>query len=684
MTTPAVRTDVNAAAITLLLNVHRSDLPIVVRESGGGSPQEVEAAITAQVQREHRENRLEGIPVPEELERPEERSAWKAAVRGAAEKVREASAPNISLDEALPELMTEKKARAEEAGSSSPEVSTRLAQIGQEIRDHAERRELRLSEKESSLSLAAKLGTWEKAERFLWGLEALAIFGASASYFGVLEAPSLTSVPVTTWLQVFALCLPCTVSTFVLAMAVTYIVRRFASTRLLMTIGAIVALAATLVFGIALGVLRWAAALSGDQVDEGSAALGSGALLVIVAITSIVVAGAAVAARMKTDTLRKAVEEAQREDGLFHSGEERLAHERDHLQRHLSSLDFDMRRPSELRSLFERSVKLVLERMREEQDTLRDRVTQGISAHRYLSRLSAPMREAILGELYEITPPSQEKPSETPLPAKAASRIKRTIGFLSVLLAVVLTGSVSTACGRQPTAENLIIGCDTTGTAQGEVCTSELLLQAFIPWAAEAIGSPGSLFQVMGSGGSYGDTAVFEPVIVPSKWTGDAKMARQGWRRQSLEVVAALKLPSGSEVRKNRSDLISLLLLASSKARETKDAKTRLLLASDGLLISAGFDAEKEMPRSEEVLLRMKARNLSLDLSVFESITVCGFHNKGISALKAQARERFWKQFIAETGGKAPEIRGSCRALFPPVSPALLPTEATTIAGSAN
>ena len=309
-----------------------------------------------------------------------------------------------------------------------------------------------------------------------------------------------------------------------------------------------------------------------------------------------------------------------------------------------------------------------IQRLRDEQAVIDDRVAQAQSAYRYLSQLSGPVREALITHLYELRsidvhtqPPKGEKGHNN------NGKGKHLHLFGMVLVCMVCSGMF--ACGELPAPHNLLVACDGTGESQANVCTTERLEEAFADWSSEHGVIPGASYQVITSAGSFSETQVHDAVVVPDQWNGDSRTARISWMREGLDVVGATPIPMDTPAtrRVNQSDLLSLVMVASRRAEESPEATVELLLASDGWLISYGFDARHQVPTAEQVLARLEATGAVWDLSSFSSVTFCGFHNHGTTAAKTEARERLWRELMAAGGGPEPTIRTSCKVLYPSV-----------------
>jgi hypothetical protein len=662
--------NINAPALRLL-SYTEPDREVLLVESEAGSPEGVTAGIAANVRGEQREVRLDGVRVPEELSTPEDRHGWLAAVEEAGHQGSTPGGVAVTLDHALPDFMHEKLADALAAEVRLPTASRELDQVRQHLRELDERTELHFAAAERSAPLQQRLYRWRLVEVTLWVLESLVIFGVCCAYFGILGAPTLSAIPFTSWIQIAAVSLPCVVATFVLAHAAGWVAQRVAANRTLTIILAILVGVGILVFGLALGILRWVAGSS--TVTTTTADLGSGALLIIVSITSFVVAGAVVAVRLKVNGLDQHLAAARQAEEHFATAATRLKSYYATLAAQLAELQAVIRYPAELRSNFEQGVKLVTQRFRTEETIIADRVAHALTTYRSLAQLSRPEREALITTLYELRRHDDAKP----VPARtnvALEALKRVASAITILCVAVLGGMSGTGCGPTPAPHVRIVVCDGTGASTVDVCSPDLLGEAFAAWASEAIMLPGSAFHVITTAGSYSETVAHDPIVVPSRWEGDVRLSRESWTRTGLQQVRGLPIPTDREGdgRRNQSDLVSAMALAATLARQSPAAIVEGVMASDGWFISLGFNAQQLLPQPEQVLARLQRDGSTWDLAVFSSLTICGFHNLQTTAGRAEARERLWRALIDTAKGPSPTISTTCRHQFPAI-PAALP-----------
>lgn len=212
-------------------------------------------------------------------------------------------------------------------------------------------------------------------------------------------------------------------------------------------------------------------------------------------------------------------------------------------------------------------------------------------------------------------------------------------------------------------AENRILGCDPSGPSPQDVCSSALDLALGKAWEARALDAPGSRFQLVMAGGRFSDTRIETPIISPGSWGSEPQAAMKQWQTRVQSRLEDHKIVSDHDERVNRSDLLSLLAVCARVASEVGNGGVELVLATDGRLISLGFNAEQTVPAAKSVELRMAQAGVHIDLSAFSQVTICGLNNVNTDAASAGALVTLWRSLIVDLGGPPPTILTSCRSL---------------------
>lgn len=696
-------TDIESAAIALLRGLPESDILIILREAGTGSEERLREVVTALVLHELNAAGAVVVPVPDDLS-PEEQAAWKATVAQAAVEL--VKGRLLVLDEVLPLFMRQRDRAAEAAGAQVDVVRGACSGVYAQLDASVERSDLHSAKSARPHALLLERRRWAVVAVGLGLFEALGVFAICAMHFGVLDYPSLASVPGQVWAQVLAVGAFAVLTSMGLAYAAFHaLLRHVGGARFeywyprLVVVGLVV-------FAIAFGLFRWAGTEGAVELSDGMSVVGAIAQVVTFTIGSVALALAAVYAHHKYVQVRARHEQAEGEAEGFAAEQRRLRARRDDLDRHLAVLETQVSAPDRLRTCFESGVRLVAGKLMADQAVVDGRVAQAVSAFRYLQKLSEPKREALATELYELR--------RVGGPDSRGSSGNGVGGVMAIFLAIA-GASVSSGCDAPP-AEHLIIVCDGTGSRPDDVCTTEFLQRACRAWSEQAAGSPGSICQVVTTSGSYSATKVHPPIVVPEKWEGGIRAGKPRWLRQALVSIKDIDIPTGTErncrivetkvpyettsrrwsyceeryitvktteYRLQRgercegelqSDLVSALLVAGERVAELPDGHADLLVASDGWLTSGHFDAAARVPTSEEVLAYLEKSGVKLTLSGFDDVSVCGFHNDGATATTSQARTALWRGLLKAGGAQPLVVRRSCTNFFPPVPKALRDT----------
>lgn len=666
----SLRTDVDAVLISLLRGVSEADLAIVLLACNDGSAEALPDRITAQVRSEQVASRPAVVPIPDSLKGTEGEAAWRGAILDAGEDLIRSQKGSADLASRCPELLGRAQEQAAEANRQAEGLRRSIAELDEKLKDLAERRELHQSRRGRSAPLLARMQWYRRAEIGLWTMEFAVIFATCAAYFGLFDGAAYAPDAWRTWLQVLMVSLPATLVTFTLAIGSSKIIQRLPQSRTLLVAAAGAVLSGFVVFGLSLGVLRWSASQTAYDLSNFATAIGSDALLVIVTVTSLVVAGAAVWFRLQCSKLAEDSQGLRNVEEDFAEREGRLFAERQAIGDRLEQLGRVAMRPGEFKVAFERGVQVIVRSLRDEATLVGDRVEAAQCAYRYLKGLSPAMRDEIVTQLYHLRRVEQD--GDQPK-ARLSTLLRTGLPAAGLLVGLVLGGLPLTGCGRPPVATVRIVACDGTGASQEDVCNPHFLVSAFAEFGGRAVQAPGSAFVVAMSGGSFSSTTIQPALVVPSLRSGGPRTASVDWIREGIQTVGALPVPVDSEenARINKSDLLSLVVLAASKAREYPSAQTELILASDGWFVSEGYNAAERTPDVEEVVGRME-HQLHLDFSALDVVHLCGFHNIGTTAAADQARRAFWVGFFEAGGAKVTDLRASCRDLYPDPDPRLL------------
>lgn len=242
--------------------------------------------------------------------------------------------------------------------------------------------------------------------------------------------------------------------------------------------------------------------------------------------------------------------------------------------------------------------------------------------------------------------------------------MKRTL-----ILAAASSGTVmAIAAVFWPTPEgasatSIILACDPSGESFADVCRPELNLALGRQWVNDALDAPGTHYEVVHAAGTFSETRIESPIIAPGTWGAEPQVTIKRWQNDVDTVLSEMNIKPDPNERHNHSDLISLLAVSARRAAEIPAGGVELIVATDGRLVSLGFDAEKRVPGADAVLARMGASGVHVDMSVFSAITVCGLHNQGTDAASADALAALWRGLVTGLGGPSPTVLTTCRTL---------------------
>lgn len=245
----------------------------------------------------------------------------------------------------------------------------------------------------------------------------------------------------------------------------------------------------------------------------------------------------------------------------------------------------------------------------------------------------------------------------------------RLIGLSGVLGAMVVGGLVALFVPAEddatagPDPQNLIIGCDPSGARPEAVCNSQLLREQGRRWQKRSADAPRARLRVFMAGGDFGSTRQVANLVARGIISQDAQTELAAQQRHVDEALAAIPILDDARAKGNRSDLLSLLVVVARASQEIPGGGTALLLATDGRLISQGFNAEKVVPTAAAVKARLDQSAIHVDLSGFGSIMLCGLHNEEIGARDLEALGDLWRDLIRLLGGPNPIILDSCTSL---------------------
>lgn len=651
VTRTLLRSNISAAATTLA-SLPEEEARIVVRHAWG-TLDACRAALEGHIDREYVRRKLaERIPAPDLIRGTEGEDAWITAAWQAR------LGNDRHLDARLPQLAARETALATDAAETRTRAETELKDLRGQLAELCRREETFRKDSDSSLVLRGRLLTWGLTYFAMVGIEVLGVMAATAAALGLTGYPALRLVPAASWGLFGGTSLVASAFLVLLPFLLRLLSRGMSATTKLRGVGLALAIAAVLVLALIMGVLRFVGAVPVDAMTSDVAAIGGGALALLSLVGTPISVGFAWLASGEMSALAAEARAVRAEEDSFAREKVDL---RKRITKHESDLAAAKRvegRLATLRTGFEHSV-IAAAHYADELQVERDaRVQDGLAVFDALEQLSPAEREEVVNHVFIRT---------EALKATTASTFTRRVGALLLVGAI---GSGTDGCAPPAPARSLIVACDPSGDRPEDVCSAALLAHTLEDWRSSALAHPGASLRIVEAAGSYESTVASIPIVVPGSFGGDPRLGMRAWKEEVRAQVDtfATKLEHPRLARANRSDLIALVALSARAARE-EHGGVDLLLATDGRMVSLGFNAERKVPDAPKVLDRIEAAGIPWDLTAFASIRICGLHNAGVSAAEHAALDALWRGLIAGGGGPAPEIETSCRAARPVASP---------------
>ncbi len=544
-------------------------------------------------------------------------------------------------------------ARHSMVGAGAAE-SDGVASAGKHLAEATARRDHDLGRFNSVSALTREKRKLLWRERFLVVAEAVAICLAVASFLGLTDdngAPASFSA----WLSGASLSASAVLAGWGLAWVGA---RMFPSGPLPKRIGVWAALglgAASIAFAVSIGFLRYAG--TDGHASVGAETAGSVGLAIIVSLCSAVVFTTCLITRRQLLVVEAELAEVGKRDDAHGRTIDRLSSAKNEAETRHAAMQQESRSADILETAFESAVQLIAEKLRAYNAILPDRTARAVSTWRSLKDLSAPERELVATTAFRLVP--ADSATSRTNPGGTAALVSRTLTLLLLTFAAIGTS----ACTDTRTPEAVTVICDPSGASPESVCTSAFLSSAFRSFA---VASPrlGSRFEVIFPNDALGSAIAADPIIVAPR----SRAERQAWIDRTVTALGSETLPNiGADETDNVSDLIGAALVASASGRAYPTHHHVLVLASDGLIVSGelGINCEKRVPTAKDVLVKLKAKHVTLDLSPFSGgITICGFSNQGLTGTALQAREALWRQLIAASHGPTPVILPTCKGLL--------------------
>ncbi|MEQ8272353.1 MAG: hypothetical protein RKU31_01740 [Deltaproteobacteria bacterium] len=542
------------------------------------------------------------------------------------------------------------QAIAERADDALPAAQAVVAQSQHAVDERGDRDELH---EHATPELVHRLKRWIRLLTTVVGILFTIEIGAFARTFGDVAGVADGRA----WAAVVFMAIGCAIANLVVVHGGAALIARLALPRVVLRIALGVLGVGFVGFVVALGGIRYGAALSDVEI----AAITDLLALADMVITIVVIATSPIAIWYMLGKRRVAVEryeEALRDLEQLTAQRARRATRLAAAEHHVAQLKTQTEVPHRIVQAFELGVRSIW-RTLDERDLELARVEAAArSLHRVLKSQSPAMRDAVRVELRGLRPVEEGPRGGTTSTSNGMGR-----GLLMFAL-VSATIMASGACTSSPSAPDVVAICDRSGPAPA--CTDDVLQRSLFAWAMGATDRPGATWRVVDTTGSMAETRVTARVSVPRTFSGNLRAARAAWIRAALDNLS--KGPESTiDTSMNRSDLLAAFVLAA-RQRTGDERDVRLVVISDGWLVTRGVtNFEKVVPSLDVLTERMKAKGYDIDLSRFSAITVCGLGTAGGTPRRVAARDELLRTLIPALGGKPPVLLSSCADLWPAV-----------------
>jgi hypothetical protein len=637
--TRRARLDLDAGDVVALVRGLSSDELAIV----SGEPTEDGAAdaVATIARAELRLARRAAVPLPRSLKDGAEADAWRASVNLAAEQ------PNVpAIDEIAPQTIRGPSRTADDASVRLVSLASAHEDCVRGLKGIDDKRRLAGVDAVAAMKRhIAKLRVGEVAVSALEIAVLATVFATQAGIdLGNLAATSMGSL---------VSCAGFSIASFIASLAIARGVLglRKSLDRKLRRIalgGLSIAAFATLM--LAIGVLRWTASLPAEELTSWHQALEAGANFVLATLIGSAMSLIAAGLRKRIGKEAKELQSVAEQAAIFDEEEVRLEEECRAIDAEIGACEAVIAEPQHRREMFELGVLRLKDLLKNEEGLVAVRVARARAAHRALAPLSPAARQAVIADVAGRGD------------RDLFDRVKTNGAVIGVIVAAILASGPGQGCAP-PKPVSTVFACDGTGARTEDVCNVDVLAGAFESWSRRAIGIHESAFLVLSSAGSFGEVDRVS-IRVSERWNGSVRAARHAWIRGGVDQLRSFAIPADQPgSRKNQSDLVSLLVIAARERADLLNHEVHLILASDGWLISLGFNAERTVPRAEDVVEKLKTRGIAWDLSGFTSITLCGLHNEGATAERAALRDRLWTRLVEMGRGPTPIMLTTCRGL---------------------
>lgn len=649
------------AAERNLAGLHRNDQSAPLDCS---TEQEVEQQVSANVAREYAARRAAYFDRPRPGVPEAEQQSWEASVSDEAER-RAAGRTPRTIEEVRPDLTRPAAKRALRAHARIEKNEGKLEELEHEVAETKQDQLEHFRHHPHPEPLRAKRRDWRLIFMVAFILETLFNVAMWAKWAGILSALRAGVVP---WDRVADAALYgfATVAvSFVGAIVLEWALQKLNPGRwaLWAAVGSV--LVSGLVLLLAIGAIRYASASGASQAQAIGGTLGAAPYALLTVLSTVCAVGAGATAHRRMRELAAQIEKAEQDEQDFARRLKVLEDERQQVRADDLKLAPDAREADDLCTAFEGDIAWLAGLAKQLQAEEAQRVAAACRVFRAAAGMKRLERNHLLVRAVDVV--RVEPPSDG-----IAQRAKKGLKILSVLLVTLLPLGVLNGCAQvRPTS--LVIVCDDTGHDPQAACTPGLLGRAFASWSETAVFLPGSRFRVVMSAGSYGEVTTPVDLRIPATWDEgqDERWSELDWRQHGLAVVEKVQPPldDPAEPAMNLSDTPVALVVAGEGTGV--DGVTRLLLASDGLLIHESLNTEKPGAKvsASQVVEAVTRSGHAWDLTVFGGgVQMCGWSNVGITLEQDALRRSLWADLLVAGQVKTAPVAASCADLYPPVA----------------
>ncbi|TAK04035.1 hypothetical protein EPO34_02670 [Patescibacteria group bacterium] len=603
------------------------------------TPKAARAAVEGMEREKRRDNRRKGIEVPADLPR-EQHAGWRAEVEEAPER-------GTKGKQETPAFIVEAQKAAVAAETQLTALGTDLGQVDTALAYAQERRILGLRRSRVDVTaLLKKLRQYKLVKSVAILLELLLGLAAVASYEGLLDVSSVSDVTAGEWIETILLAIPVDGALVLVSFGLAWWLKRKDITKPT-GLHAAALLGVLVVLVGCLTILRVVAATPADHLDGAVSALGAIALTILSAAGSVATAVAVAVTSLLAEPLQKALDV---HNALVRDLDEDVAQaHRQHAPPHAKATELQeiVERPARWTLTFNAAAKAYALRSRDDEEQVKLLGDQAESLSARVLELSRPSREDLVRDLEQYEIVDRDK--------HGGNGVAK--GIVAGIAAFLLAHAA--AC-QESVPLNAVVICDATGKLPA--CTPSVRQGVAAQWAGTAFDRPGSELRVILTADTFESTRSVVVATSPEREKGDRRLARVRFVREAVADMGNLDVPGDEGGRKNRSNLVAALAVATLDARE-KRTPPQLIIATDGMVVVDHDNGERDPTAYERIAGHLGDMGVEIDMGRFASVVACGFRREGLPPRLVAARDRFWATILGRSPND-PVPPSSCAGLF--------------------